>query len=170
MKKSRWFLAYTFVAVAVVAACSSDSDTTAPPATSTPDATVADTSTDTNTDTGTDTSMDTSADTSADTSVVDAGPTSYGCDLVVDGGGHTCSDFVYTNIPMNLFETSKTQCTLIKGTLKAACDRTGAVGGCTMTELKNGITTVTTTWQYAGTVADVMALCATKPGYTFVTP
>lgn len=145
--KTRSFIACAVGAVAVVAACS---DKTTAPDAGTPDA-------------GT---LDASA---ADTGL-EAGPTSYGCDLVVDGGGHTCTDFVYTNIPMNLFETSKTQCTLIKGTLKAACDRTGAVGGCTMTEMKNGVTTVTTTWQYTGTVGDVMAICASKPGYTFVTP
>jgi hypothetical protein len=109
--KSRLFIACALVAVAVGAACSDK--------TSAPDA-------------GTDAST---LDASAVDTGVEAGPTSYGCDLVVDGGGHTCTDFVYTNIPMNLFETSKTQCTLIKGTLKAACDHTGAVGGCTMTEV-----------------------------------
>jgi len=149
--------------VVVAIGCSGDASTgdagpSVSPDSSIPDTSVADTSV---------------ADTSvADTSIADAGPTAYGCDLVFDGGGHTCTDFVYTNIPKNLFETSKTQCIAIKATVLTACERTGAVGGCTKTETKNGITTVTTTWQYVGTVASVTASCArTAEGpWTFILP
>ena len=104
----------------------------------------------------------------ADTSGADGGTTAFGCDLALDAG-HTCTDYVYTNMPAGLFATAKSQCAVF-GTTVAACDKTGAVGGCTITEVKNGITTVTTTWQFTGTQSSVTALCATKPGYTFVLP
>lgn len=139
-------------------ASTGDAGPSTSPDSSTPDTSVADTSV---------------ADTSiADTSVADAGPTAYGCDLVFDGGAHTCTDSVYTNIPKDIFETSKAQCTALKGTVLTACDRTGAVGGCTKTETKNGITTLTTTWMYAGTVDSVTAFCAraAEGPWTFILP
>jgi hypothetical protein len=153
--------------VLVAVGCSDDASTAASGdagPSSTPDSSTADTSV---------ADGSSVADTSiADTSVADAGPTSYGCNLVVDGGGHTCTDSVYTNIPKSLFETSKTQCTMLTGTVVTACDHTGAVGGCTKTEVKNGITAVTTTWQYAGTVSSVMAVCASaaEGPWTFILP
>lgn len=167
MKTSGHFFVATALVVFALAACSDSDDTSVVPADasaadSTPaaDASVADTSV-------ADASV---ADTSvADTSVADAGPTAFGCDFAPDGG-HTCTDYVYTNIPLGLFETAKTQCAALNATVLAACDHTGAVGGCTKTETKNTITTVTTTWQYTGTPTSVMALCATQAGYTYVAP
>ena len=82
--------------------------------------------------------------------------TSFACEngTSADQMRHACSDFVYTNIPTGLFETAKTQGTAIAtARVIARCDRTGAVGGCTNTTTTNGITTVTTTWQYSGTPA-----------------
>ena len=163
MKTIGWVVSALLV-VCAHAACSSDSDTAAGgnDASTTSDASVANDSS-----TASDASAATDSAVAID-SVPDAGPTAFGCDLALDAG-HTCTDYVYTNMPAGLFATAKSQCAVF-GTTVAACDKTGAVGGCTMTEVKNGITTVTTTWQFTGTQSSVTALCATKPGYTFVLP
>ncbi len=164
MKTIGWVVSALLV-VCAHAACSSDSDTAAggSDASTTSDASVANDSS-----TASDASAATDSAVAIDSSVPDAGPTAFGCDLALDAG-HTCTDYVYTNMPAGLFATAKSQCAVF-GTTVAACDKTGAVGGCTMTEVKNGITTVTTTWQFTGTQSSVTALCATKPGYTFVLP
>lgn len=100
-----------------------------------------------------------------------AADTEFACEFgsSADQATHSCSDFVYTNMPPDLFETAKTQCAAF-ATVLDACDTTGATGGCTNTVTTNDITTVTTTWQYAGDAATVEALCAQLDDYTFVAP
>jgi hypothetical protein len=101
------------------------------------------------------------------------GKTSFGCEQgsAADPATHSCTDYIYTNLPEDIFETAKGGCTASGGTLIESCDTTGSVGGCRTGGANGEITQEITIWHYTGDEESETELCADLGDeYVYVAP
>ena len=93
---------------------------------------------------------------------------SFSCLIKAGASTQRCSDSTWTGDASSV-ESSMNACATGGGTPVAACDRTGALGGCLYRDMSASGTIAATTWYYSGTVDGIKAACATLK-MTFVAP
>lgn len=86
----------------------------------------------------------------------------FGCDQTTPKG-RICVDMAWTS-PGYSETAGRGACTEKGGTPVAACSRKGAIGGCKVSMGDGKESMSTTSWQYAGDVAQFNATCAAMGG------